>query len=823
MFMFTETIINTRMLYFSVSAFEKQKQQQLIRRGEEPDDSQDMDTFTFGSVDSLLRGGSDISMTNTTGDTVLHLATAVGHVGLLTRLVECGGGVNDVNKRGESCVFRARNRHVLEYLLSKRARLDLENADGDTVLHEYASVGDISCEQMIMVIDNGTVVDCRNKRLETAIFRACANGSWTKVCALMEAGASRDLLNSDGRSILHVALASKHGELARFLIAQADVNLNVGDNTGTTALHMAVANDDLETTKLLLSSGVAINAHNVTGQSATAMAAASRNADILRLLLENGGVLGGTDAYPLLTFAHTGDADMVRVLIAQETKLNERDTDGRSALHLAVRGQHWDVVRLIVDAGASSETRDSEGSTPLHDACELCRDDDVIERLISSGAPLNQVNLRGRTPLHTAVLHNSANAVRPLVENGSDVSAQDRDGFTPLMLAVASPADTWDLEAKCELMVLSSAVNMQNKDRRTALHYVAVSGLVSLAKLLISHNCSIDLTDKHERTPLHYACAGGFSKMAALLIEHGACAERQDADGQSAVYHAVTSGNVDTLDLVIAHGANPDKQRTDGGSPLHQALHDQSLEIVELLLMSDVKVNVTDSENEAPLHIAAAMSPLHVVSTLLRLGADVNVSNRRGRTPLHASIENPNSEVTKLLVASGGELDARDCDCNTTLHLAVKSGSYDHVNVLLTSGADIDATNKAGDSSLHLAAASKETDVLELLIADEADMNLQNSRGESPLLVALIHSNIEAASILLDQGASVAVADNDGETALHKAVRMRNARSSFLLNLVQRGLSVDCKNKHGATPLDTVKGVSKQIKLDLLQALGIES
>ena len=53
--------------------------------------------------------------------------------------------------------------------------------------------------------------------------------------------------------------------------------------------------------------------------------------------------------------------------------------------------------------------------------------------------------------------------------------------------------------------------------------------------------------------------------------------------------------------------------------------------------------------------------------------------------------------------------------------------------------------------------------------------------------MALIHSNIEAASILLNQGASFAIADNDGETTLHKTVRTRNARSSFLMNLTPRG------------------------------------
>ena len=812
------------MLCYFLSACDKPKKQLIMGGKGSFDDGED--SHSFGSVDILLQGGADASMANNDGDTVLHLAMASGHVGLVTRLVDSGGCVNDVNKRGESCLFRARNCHVLEYLLSKSTRVDLANVDGDTVLHEYAGADDVSCQQMLAAIDGGAVVDWRNNVGETATFRACAAGSRTKVCALIEAGASTTLLHSRGRSVLHVALANKHAELARYLITQTDVDIDMGDNAGTTSLHMAVANGDLETTALLLSSGAAVSTRDVSGRSAVTMAAALHNADILRLLLENGAVLdaaSGLDAYPLLMFAQTGDAVMVGVLMGQGIRLDEVDTDRRSALHLAIRGKHWDVVKLLLDNGASSETRDNQGNTPLQDSCETCPDVDVILRLIAGGAPVNRDNLRGRTPLHAAVLQNSADAVEVLVDNGSDVSAQDKDGFTPLMLAAASPADIRDFESKCELIVRPSSVDLRNKERKSAMHYAALSGLVSLAKMLISHNCSLDVADSRERTPLHYACAGGFSKMAALLIEHGADVDRRDAEGQSAIYHCVMSGSVDTLDMLIAHGADPDRQRTDGGSPLHQALHDQSLEIVELLLMSDVDVSVTDSESEAPLHIAAAMSPVHVVSALLKPGVDVNVKNRNGRTPLHASVENPDADVTKLLVTSGGEVDVRDCDCNTALHLAVKAGSYDHVNVLLTSGADIDANNSAGDTPLHLAAASRETDVLELLVTDEADMDLQNSRGESPLLVALIHSNVEAASILLDQGASVALSDNDGETALHKAVRMRNARSSFLLNLVQRGLSVDCKNKHGATPLDTVKGVSKQIKLDLLQALGIES
>ena len=61
---------------------------------------------------------------------------------------------------------------------------------------------------------------------------------------LIEAGADRDALNRDGQTVLHVAIAEEHSNVAVFLIRhltdEAPTVLTVGDQLGrNTALHLA--------------------------------------------------------------------------------------------------------------------------------------------------------------------------------------------------------------------------------------------------------------------------------------------------------------------------------------------------------------------------------------------------------------------------------------------------------------------------------------------------------------------------------------------------------------------------------------------------------
>lgn len=83
---------------------------------------------------------------------------------------------------------------------------------------------------------------------------------------------------------------------------------------------------------------------------------------------------------------------------------------------------------------------------------------DVVDALLAAGASVHVTDASGRTPCMLAAMR-SAECVRALVRHGSDVNAADKDGWTALWYAVAS----W--RAECvEALLECSELDLDRRD-----------------------------------------------------------------------------------------------------------------------------------------------------------------------------------------------------------------------------------------------------------------------------------------------------------------------------------------------------------------------
>lgn len=122
--------------------------------------------------------------------------------------------------------------------------------------------------------------------------------------------------------------------------------------------------------------------------------------------------LGGS----VLTFAAMeGHAKIVEFLLPfVSSSINEQNRYGSSALHYASYKGYVDVVKLLINVtGINVNLKDKTDSTPLHDAVSS-EHLEVVKRLIEAGADLSATDKQGFTPLRCAYVRGDEEVIQCL-------------------------------------------------------------------------------------------------------------------------------------------------------------------------------------------------------------------------------------------------------------------------------------------------------------------------------------------------------------------------------------------------------------------------
>ena len=209
---------------------------------------------------------------------------------VVRKLLEVGASLNvrDYDQRTLMMLaFLEENRHVFYFLLTVGADANVRDSSGRTMLHLAVLNKHGSCFKHLLSSPT-TDINARDVNGNTALHVAAATGQYKAIRKLCQAGAHLGQQNNHQRTALHVACWSKHTKAAIVLLINGAA-AGAQTSHGNTALHIASQWGQTGVMKyLLLAISIkSVNLRNDVGQTALHVAVTYRQAASVALLASN--------------------------------------------------------------------------------------------------------------------------------------------------------------------------------------------------------------------------------------------------------------------------------------------------------------------------------------------------------------------------------------------------------------------------------------------------------------------------------------------------------------------------------------------------------
>jgi ankyrin repeat protein len=126
---------------------------------------------------------------------------------------------------------------------------------------------------------------------------------------------------------------------------------------------------------------------------------------------------------------------------------------------------------------------------------------EAVKRLLEAGTDVNARNNLGDTPLMWAARNGHTETVKLFLESSADVNANNNYGWTALMWA----ARYGHTETVKFLLEKGADANRENRHGNTALLFAAYEGSTEMVKLLLEAGANVNATNGEDASVLSYA------------------------------------------------------------------------------------------------------------------------------------------------------------------------------------------------------------------------------------------------------------------------------------------------------------------------------
>ncbi len=300
------------------------------------------------------------------------------------------------------------------------------------------------------------------------------------------------------------------------------------------------------------------------------------------------------------------------------------------------KGRGYDVIKLLLDAGASPKAQNAEGDSAVTYAAKKSADQKVLDALISYDTVLpfqrkNRIlkqNDQGKSALDYAK------------ENGDQEQMQTINHYLGIV-DVAEPQPSAEAAESPKAAESPEPVQeeapVQNAQAPVTEEAVEAAAAATIAAPLATE----------------------------ALQEAAKAAAARAANPYKRVYLFEGIEAFDTYDTEKEKEkvliAEPDKADANGRTLLHKAASQDDIEMILLLKESGANFNLADNDGYTPLMYCARFSKkIETLALLLSNGANAKAKNRYGLTAIEiAAADNKNPDIVAALLAKSQKADAK--------------------------------------------------------------------------------------------------------------------------------------------------------------------